>query len=85
MRSFDIPGAGGIMLAPKTNDHEKYFVENEDVFLYESVEIAFHKANQILNFSFEKRLEIRKSARDRALKFHTYMHRTDQLIKLLES
>lgn len=80
MRSFDIPGAGGIMLAPTTNDHKSFFEENRDVFLFDSLEMAFEKAQIILNLSFDERQIIRKSARIRALKFHKYEDRVNQFI-----
>jgi spore maturation protein CgeB len=85
MRSFDIPGAGGIMLAPLTNDHQVYFDDGVEVFLFDSVEMAYGKAKFILNLSFEERLHIRNNARERAVNFHTYQKRTAQLMKILDS
>lgn len=84
MRSFDIPGSGGIMLAPLTNDHQFYFHEDVEIFLFDSLDIAFDKAEQVLKLSFEERLIIRKKAREHALKFHTYDHRIKQLINFFE-
>ncbi len=83
MRSFDIPGAGGIMLAPFSNDHKIYFDEGIEVFLFENVEMAFQKAKLILNLSFDERRRIRKLARERALKYHTYQARVNQLVSFL--
>jgi spore maturation protein CgeB len=84
MRSFDIPGSGGIMLAPLTNDHQFYFEEDVEIFLFDSLDIAFDKAKQLLNLSFDERLLIRRKARERALGFHTYGHRIKQLINFFE-
>lgn len=84
MRSFDIPGSGGIMLAPLTNDHLTYFTEDKHVFLYDSFESAFYKANHILNLSFNDRMCIRKNAREHSFKYHTYTNRINLLIKHLE-
>jgi spore maturation protein CgeB len=84
MRSFDIPGSGGIMLAPFTKDHYKFFKEDIDIFLYDSLEMALHKANQILSLSFEERLVIRKNARNSSLRSHSYAHRVNLLIDSFE-
>ena len=84
MRSFDIPGAGGIMLAPSTDDHKSFFQEGIEIFLFDSFETAFEKANFILNLSYDERQLIRRAARARAVKFHKYKDRVNELIKQIE-
>jgi spore maturation protein CgeB len=84
MRSFDIPGSGGIMLAPSTKDHFNFFKEDNEIFLYDSLEMAFNKANQILSLTFNERLLIRKNARNSSLKYHSYAHRVNLLIDSFE-
>ncbi len=84
MRSFDIPGAGGIMLAPNTIDHENYFKKNSEVFLFNDNNEAYQLANYILELSFEERQQIRKSARLNALQNHTYLQRVEKLLKYIE-
>jgi spore maturation protein CgeB len=83
MRSFDIPGAGGIMLAPNTIDHENYFKKNSEVFLFNDNNEAYQLANYILELSFEERQQIRKSARLNALQNHTYLQRVEKLLKYI--
>ncbi len=83
MRSFDIPGAGGIMLAPLTGDHRSFFSEENEIFLFDSLSSAFEQANKILKLSFEERLHIRRRARQRALELHTYRHRVIQLMNII--
>ena len=85
MRSFDIPGSGGIMLAPLTNDHVKFFKQGIEIFLYDSLNSAFYNANQILSLSFEERLKIRKNARISSLRNHTYSNRINSLIQYIET
>lgn len=85
MRSFDIPGSGGIMLAPLTMDHSYYFENNSEVYLFDDVNEAFQKAERILTIPFEERQIFRMKARQRALTEHTYYHRVTQLIKYLEN
>ncbi|MEI8116852.1 MAG: glycosyltransferase [Flavobacteriia bacterium] len=85
MRSFDIPGAGGIMLAPLTNDHSTYYENNSEVFLFKDVHEALLMARSILSMSFEERQMIRMKARHRSLIEHTYNHRVSQLTKCFEN
>mgnify|MGYP000117762426 FL=1 len=84
MRSFDIPGAGGIMLAPRTPDHQTYFKEFAEVFLFSDVNEAHKHIQLILNLSFSERNEIRQAARLKAKEYHTYTHRTLQLVNYLD-
>lgn len=83
MRSFDIPGAGGIMLAPRTPDHQTYFTESSEVFLFSDVNEALQQIKFILHLSFPERILIRKAARLKAIEQHTYTHRTLQLVQYL--
>jgi spore maturation protein CgeB len=85
MRSFDIPGAGGIMLAPRTPDHETYFGENDQVFLFNDCAQAAQKTKEILMLTFNERNAIRNAARIHAAAQHTYLIRTKALIAALES
>lgn len=84
MRSFDIPGAGGVMLAPNTDDHERFFQNGKEVFLFKDVKDAFLRGQEILNMTFEERQLLRKAARTKALNEHTYTHRVEALIKCFE-
>lgn len=84
MRSFDVLGAGGLMLAPRTSDHQTYFSESSDVFLFSDVDEAFQHIRFILHLSFSERNKIRQAARLKAKKQHTYTHRTLELLKYLD-
>lgn len=85
MRSFDIPGAGGIMLAPRTPDHQTYFSESSEVFLFSDVNEALQQIQFILQLSFSERNKIRQAARLKAKEHHTYTHRTLQLVQYLDA
>ena len=85
MRSFDIPGAGGIMLAPRTPDHQTYFSESSEVFLFSDVNEALQQIQSILQLSFSERNKIRQAARLKAKEHHTYTHRTLQLVQYLDA
>lgn len=81
MRSFDIPGAGGIMLAPNTPDHSNFFKPNEEIFLFNDVRDAFQKIEEILGLTFSDRLRIREAARNKAVRLHSYNSRIKELLK----
>jgi spore maturation protein CgeB len=84
MRSFDILGAGGIMLAPRTPDHQTYFTEFSEVFLFSDLNEALQHIQFILHLSFSERIKIRQAARLKAVKYHTYSHRVKKLIQYLD-
>lgn len=84
MRSFDIPGAGGIMLAQITQDHQTYFKSESEVFLFADIDEALVKINYLLNLEFLERNYLRNIARERALNNHTYNRRVKQIISYLE-
>jgi spore maturation protein CgeB len=85
MRSFDIPGSGGIMLAPRTPDHTNYFSESTEIFLFSSIDDAIAKIHHCLQMSFRERNKIRQAARHHAESRHTYTNRVKQLIFNLEA
>jgi hypothetical protein len=84
MRSFDIPGSGGIMLAPMTRDHSLFFTNGKEVFLFHSIENAFSIAKYILSLSFEERSIIRNAARICSIEKHQYEARIKKIIQYLE-
>jgi len=83
MRSFDIPGSGGIMLAPRTPDHAMYYSENSEVFLFSEFKEAVDQYHRILSLNFEERNKIRYAARMRSMNEHTYSHRVKAILESL--
>lgn len=81
MRSFDIPGAGGIMLAPITPDHSNFFIPNKEIFLFTDASDACQKINDILALTFWERFSIREAAREKAIRLHSYHSRVEELLK----
>jgi spore maturation protein CgeB len=84
MRSFDIPGAGGIMLAPKTPDHELFFLNEQEIFLFENLSDALQQINKIIDLGFDERNKIRLAARRKAVDYHTYTSRVSKLVDSIE-
>jgi len=67
MRSFEVPGIGGIMLAPGTVDHRKYFRDNEEVFLFRDIQECIAKAKRLLELPAAEAEKIRKMARQHSM------------------
>jgi spore maturation protein CgeB len=63
MRSVEVPGCGGIMLAPRTNDHVRFFEEDKEVFLFKDISDLKSKSKIILDLSKDDSDNIRLSAR----------------------
>jgi spore maturation protein CgeB len=85
MRTFEIPGVGGIMLAPKTIEHEMFFENATQVFLYSSVNECVSLVKQILSLPLPEALNIRTSARERSIKSgYTYKDRASQVLQQFE-
>jgi spore maturation protein CgeB len=85
MRTFEIPGSGGIMLAPRTADHQRFFIENQEVFFYDNLDNLAIKANQILNMSETDVAIIRAQARRKTIGNFTYANRARQMINYLSA
>jgi spore maturation protein CgeB len=74
MRSFDIPGVGGIMLAPRTVDHQLYFEEGKEVFLFQNQIECVKSIHQLLSMHKDKRTAIRNAARNKSVLKYKYQH-----------
>lgn len=67
MRTFEVPGIGGIMVAPDTEDHRVFFKDGEEIFLYKDVAECAVIIRNLLNIKFEEANKLRKNARKRSL------------------
>lgn len=85
MRSFEIPGIGGIQLAPHTSEHELFFEPNKEIFLYQSVEDCVKKINHLIQLSVQEANELRLAARLACIeKKYSYAERAKQVLEVLE-
>jgi spore maturation protein CgeB len=85
MRTFEIPGVGGIMLAPKTIEHEMFFENTTQVFLFSSFSECVSLVKQVLSLPLPEALNIRASARERSIKAgYTYKDRASQVLQQFE-
>jgi hypothetical protein len=67
MRSFEVPGIGGILLAPSTPEHAQFFRADEEAFFYSNMAMCVEKINYLLRLSKDEVDIIRDSARKRSL------------------
>jgi spore maturation protein CgeB len=82
MRSFEVPGIGGIQLAPATPDHQLYFDVDKEIFLYTDTKESISQIKKILSLSPEEANVIREQARKRSLlSGYTYKDRSKQLLQ----
>lgn len=83
MRSFEVPGVGGIGLFPYTNDHARYFETGKEIFLYKDLTECIKLSKLLLNMSDEEALKVRSAARLKSLQAG-YSYRNRALLALQE-
>lgn len=86
MRTFEVPAVGGIMLAPDSAEHRRFFNDGRDAFLFGSDEEMLAKAREIMLMPPQDADRIRSAARARteALQAH-YDDRARTLIDHIEN
>ncbi len=76
MRTFEIPAIGGIQVAPDTPDHNRYFENGKNIFLYKNVLECYNICNILLEKDTNEINKIRISARDTSiLEKYSYLER----------
>jgi spore maturation protein CgeB len=86
MRSFEVPGIGGIMVAPDTAEHRLYFENEKEVFLFSTVEECASIINRLIAMPREDAEKIRIAARLRSINSgYTYPDRAAFALHHLEN
>ena len=86
MRSFEVPGIGGLMLAPRTTEHVKFFEEGKESFFYSTTHEAISRINEILALTSEETTMLRKNARQRCITSgYSYENRTEEVLTILNT
>lgn len=85
MRSFDVPGAGGIQLAPESAEHRLFFDPETELFLFSSPREMVEKARFLLSLTPEEAETIRQRARRRSVEggYH-YSGRAAEIMKFFQ-
>lgn len=82
MRTFEVPACGGFLLTDRLPELPEFFELGQEVVCYEDVSDLRNKIKYYLN-NAEEREEIAKRGQQKAQKEHTYVHRMEELIKIL--
>jgi len=86
MRTFEVPGVGGILLGPDNPDHRSFFEAGKEIFLYKDIEDCIVQLRKILAMPVEEANEVRRVARKRSLESgYTYKERTQQVYDILKT
>jgi spore maturation protein CgeB len=86
MRTFEIPGIGGIQLAPYTKDHQSFFEDNKEIFLYKNLDDCCIKIEYLLLLSTSQTNELRCFARNASIGGkYSYKNRAFHVIEILRS
>ncbi|MFT3679153.1 MAG: glycosyltransferase [Ferruginibacter sp.] len=82
MRSFEVPGVGGIQLATDTDDHKTYFTPGSEIFIYKDLGDCVTQVRKILALSQSAADAVRQNARERSLDSgYTYKARAAQALE----
>lgn len=86
MRSFEVPGIGGIMVAPDTIEHRIYFENDKEAFLYKDVNDCADIIKNLLAMESTTSNAIRVAARQRSVTSgYSYEARAKQALNYMES
>jgi spore maturation protein CgeB len=84
MRTFEIPGIGGIMLAPSTTEQLAYFREDQEAFFFKDIQECVSKINYIISQSTSDSEMIRENARTASVhNGYSYKSRADYAMNIL--
>jgi spore maturation protein CgeB len=84
MRTFEIPGVGGIQLAPYTKEHSLFFDDQKEIFMYKDAPDAVSQINSLLNMNTDEARHIRKDAMVKCeSKGYTYKARSKEVYDML--
>ncbi|MBI4429532.1 MAG: glycosyltransferase family 1 protein, partial [Ignavibacteriales bacterium] len=81
-RNFEIPGAGGFLLAGKAEYLENYYVPGKEIEVFENLGDLVEKINYFLAHEAERE-EIRRLGHERTLQEHTFEKRLNDIFKAM--
>lgn len=80
LRALDILGCGGVLLSNYQPELAEYFIDGEDVIMYESIEDALCKADYYLKHE-DKRIQLAQSGYQKAVTHFAYPDRITTMLK----
>lgn len=86
MRSFEVPGVGGLLVTPLTDEHELFFKNKEEAFLYSNTIECCSFIDYLLSMNTKITNELRHQARIKCISSgYDYKSRTDQAFTLIKN
>jgi len=86
MRTFEVPGIGGLQVAPYTREHNIFFEDGKEIFLYKNKDDCVTTINYLLNLTTIEANQLRKFAKEAAInKKHSYKDRAIQVLETLKT
>jgi spore maturation protein CgeB len=85
MRSMEIPGVGGVMLAPATADHSSFFNVEQEIFVYHNDLSLVYQAKRILSIDKMVIDNLRLAAQKKVLGQFTYKIQINRILSMLEN
>jgi spore maturation protein CgeB len=86
MRSFEIPAAGGIMLAPDNEEHRSFFINGHEIYLYSDLPNCLKQVRTIISLPLIEVGKVRQNARNRSLRSgYSYIERTQTVLEYLRA
>lgn len=80
MRTFEVPGYGGVLIAERTDEQQSFFEEGKEAFFFDTDEELKDKVH-FLNQHPDVVLQVKRNARERSLRSgYDYKSRTNQLL-----
>lgn len=85
MRTFEVPGYGGVLISQKTDEQLLFFEEDKEAVYFDTVEELQSKMNYLIN-NPEKVKSIKNAANQRCVKSgYSYNKRSAQLFQILKN
>ena len=82
LRALDVMGAGGVLFSNFQPELAEYFIDGEDVIMYESIEDAFAKADYYLN-NPDVLPQIAQNGHAKVKEYFDYKQRIEELLRVI--
>jgi spore maturation protein CgeB len=86
MRTFEVPGIGGIQIAPFTKEHQMFFENDSEIFLFKNIDECVKKINYLLSLPVIEANELRLKGRLNVVNNkHSYKDRSLQVFETFKA
>jgi spore maturation protein CgeB len=82
-RTFDVAACASFQLIEFKDDLKDHFIENEEIVAFNQFDDLVEKVGYYIE-SENERKQIARKAKERVLKEHTFQHRIEKMIQVIE-